>query len=371
VNRREFLGGMAAVGAAMVGHGCGQVSPSSQAAPAVPASPALAANVPLFDVHHHFASPGWVKLLKAEGVLNNNWDEYTPAKTVELMDRAGIQVAFASQTTPGVWLRDGYGNNAGTNSGKRQTIEAARALTREMNEFGARMVSDHPGRFAILAPLALPDIDGSLREIEYALDTLKLHGIGLLTSHGSHWLGDPVFAPVFEELNRRKAVVYTHPTAAPCCRNLIPDISETTIEYGTDTARAIASWIISGSAKRFPDIRWIHSHGGGTLSGMTGRLLGDEVQYFRGEAPPDSRLHYLRQYYYDTRHSDNWVAAAALKRMVGASQLMFGYFDIPRDAGFDGRKEFQKLVDTGEFTDAELRGIASGNLLKLFPQFTT
>jgi hypothetical protein len=63
------------------------------------------------------------------------------------------------------------------------------------------------------------------------------------------------------------------------------------------------------------------------------------------------------------------VAAVALKRMVGASQLMFGYFDIPRDAGFDGRKEFQKLVDTGEFTEAELRGIASGNLLKLFPQF--
>jgi predicted TIM-barrel fold metal-dependent hydrolase len=357
---------MAAVGAAMLAPGCQQAA--SEAPPVAAQAPT---DLRLIDVHHHFASPGWVKVLKDEGVLNNSWDAYTPAKAIELMDEAGIQAAFASQTTPGVWFGEGYGNSAGGRSGKKQTVEEARALMREMNEFGARMVADHPGRFGVFAPLALPDIDGSLREIEYALDTLKLQGIGILTSHGNHWLGDPLFTPVFEELNRRKAVVYTHPTAAPCCRELLPGVSPTTLEYGTDTARAITSWITSGSAKKFPGIRWIHSHGGGTLSGMTGRLLGDEVQYMRGEAPPDSRLHYIRQYYYDTRHSDNWAAAAALKRMVGATQLVFGYFDIPRDAEFDGPKEFQKIVDTGEFTDAELRGIASGNVLKLFPQFAS
>ena len=102
---------------------------------------------------------------------------------------------------------------------------------------------------------------------------------------------------------------------------------------------------------------------------MTGRLLGADVQYLRGAAPPDSRLHYLRQYYYDTRHSDNWAAAAVLKRMVGASQIMFDYFDIPRDAAFDGPKEFQKLVDTDEFTEAELRGIARENTVRLFPDY--
>ena len=150
---------------------------------------------------------------------------------------------------------------------------------------------------------------------------------------------------------------------------LIPGIGETTIEYGTDTARAIARWVMSGSAKRFPDIRWIHSHGGGTLSGMTGRFLGDDVQHLRGDAPADSRLHYIRQYHYDMRRSDNWAAAAAFKRMVGASQSMFGYFDIPRYFAFDGPKEFQKIVDTGEFTEAELLGISHGNVLKLFPDY--
>ena len=144
-----------------------------------------------------------------------------------------------------------------------------------MNEFGARMVADYPTRFGIFAALAPPDIDGSLREIEYALDTLKLQGIGLLTSYGNRWLGDPMFAPVFEELNRRRAVVYTHPTTAPCCRALIPGVGATSIEFSTDPARTIVSWVESGSAKRFPDIQWIHSHGGGTL--ITNRI-------FRGEA---------------------------------------------------------------------------------------
>src|SRR5439155_17321382 len=119
-------------------------------------------------------------------------------------------------------------------------------------------------RFGILAALALPDIDGSLREIEYVFDTLKLHGIGILTSYGNRWIGDPAFTRVFEELNRRKAVVYTHPTVAPCCRGLIAGVPETTLEFSTDTARTIISWIESGSAKRFPDIQWIHSHGDGT-----------------------------------------------------------------------------------------------------------
>jgi predicted TIM-barrel fold metal-dependent hydrolase len=369
-SRREFFRGIAALGAGLAVSRCSGTESGATAGPAS-ASAAPPATRRLIDVHHHFASPGWIKALSEYGVINQSWVGFTPAKDIELMDAAGIDVAFVSQTTPGVWLADGFGSNvAGERVPVRQTIEQVRALTREMNEYGARMLADYPTRFGVLAALALPDIDGSLREIEYALDTLKLQGFGIMTSHGSKWIGDPVYEPIWEELNRRSAVVYTHPTAAPCCRDLLPGVGETTLEYGTDTARAIVSWIMSGSAKKFPNIRWIHSHGGGTLSGMTGRLLGNEVQYLRGEAPPDSRLHYIRQYYYDTRHIDNWAAAPVLKRMVGASQLVFGYFDIPREgAGFDGPKEFQKMVDTSEFTEQELDGIAHRNILRLFPNY--
>jgi len=356
--RRQFLGGLAGVGAGLLASGKAAFSQTP------------ARNLRLVDVHHHFATPGWIKMLKDEGVLNNSWDGYSPAKTVELMDKAGIQTAFASQTTPGVWLVEGYGSNVRPKGGvKKHTNEESRVMVREMNEYGARMVSDFKGRFGIFAALAPPDVEGSLKEIEYALDTLKLHGVGILTSYGNHWLGDPKFTPVFEELNRRKAIVYTHPTAAPCCRDLIPDLGPTTIEYHTDTTRAVMSWISSGSAKRFPDITWIHSHGGGTLPILAGRLLGSDAQNLKQPAKPGSTLSYLRKYYYDTRHIDNWASSAAVKRLFGASQLMFGYFDIPRDEAFDGAKEFQKLVDTGEFTEPELRGIARENALKLFPQF--
>jgi predicted TIM-barrel fold metal-dependent hydrolase len=356
----------------VLAQGCSTQPPASGAEAAGASAGTSIANsaLRLIDVHHHFASPNWIKRLKDDGALNNSWDEYTPAKTIEMMDKANIATAFASPTTPGVWFVDGYGSNVRGRPGqKKQTPAEARALMREMNEFGARMMSDYPGRFGIFGALSLPDIDGSLREIEYALDTLKLNGFGIMTSHGNHWLGDPLFTPVFEELNRRKAVVYTHPTAAPCCRDLIPELGPTSIEYHTDTTRAIMSWIVSGSAKRFPDIQWIHSHGGGTLPILSSRLVGQDAQNLRNEAKPDTPLYYIRKYYYDTRHIDNWASSAAVKRMLGASQLVFGYFDIPRDAGFDGIQEFKKLEDTGEFTPDELRGIERGNILRLFPQF--
>src|SRR6185437_8155241 len=108
--------------------------------------------------------------------------------------------------------------------------QEARAMARGWNEFMAQMAADHPGRFGIFAALPILDIDGSLKEIEYALDTLKADGVALMTNIGDKWLGDPYYAPVFEELNRRGTILYTHPVAPNCCRDLLPELNDSVIE---------------------------------------------------------------------------------------------------------------------------------------------
>jgi len=186
-SRRDVLTGLGAVAAAAA------LRPI--AATAEIASPAIRS----IDVHHHIFPPRYLSdnseliAKRVSGDFFRAIKNWSPRAAIEKMDQAGVAAAVNSMTSPGVWFEDG---------------EAARARARECNEFGAQMMRDFPGRFGMFAAIPLPDADGSLREIEYALDLLKLDGIGLLTSYASKLLGDPAFAPVFEELNRRKAVIF-------------------------------------------------------------------------------------------------------------------------------------------------------------------
>jgi predicted TIM-barrel fold metal-dependent hydrolase len=308
------------------------------------------------DVHQHFVSPSFLAALTARNAKTPvpglaAWKDYAPARVVESLDRAGIETAMLSITAPGVWFGD---------------AQEARRLAREMNEYAAaRMVSDHKGRFGLFAVLPLPDVDGSLQEIAYAFDTLKADGVGLLTSYGTAWLGDRSFAPVFEELNRRRAVVYTHPTDTACCQNLVAGAPNQMLEWPTDTTRTIVSLIVSDSATKYPDIRFIFSHAGGTITSIAGRLLGPTAapDAFSRPAEPNSRLHHLRRFYYDTAGASNPVAMQALKTLVPVSQILFGT-DAPF---FDGPAQVRGLQASG-FTAAELREIDRDNALRLVPR---
>ena len=243
----------------------------------------------------------WLKVLAEADALNvEPWKDWSPARSIEAMDAAGVRTAISSITVPGIYFWEGFGNQQAPPGAKLKNDVVA--MARDANEYGAKMKTDHPGRFGIWASLPLPLVDESLKEIEYALDTLKLDGIGLNTSIGAKYLGDESFTPVFAELNRRKAVVYTHPGAAPCCLYLIPKVGPTTLEYSQDTARTIVSWIESGSAEKFPDLGWIFSHGGGAI--WSQRYIGGEIgtsrERFASPEKPPSRLSFLRKY--DLRH---------------------------------------------------------------------
>jgi predicted TIM-barrel fold metal-dependent hydrolase len=279
------------------------------------------------------------------------WKGYSPARAVETLDRVGVATAMLSITAPGVWFGD---------------AQEARTLAREMNEYAtAKMVGDYKGRFGLFAVLPLPDVPGSLREVEYALDTLKADGIGVLTSYGNAWLGDSSFTPLLEELNRRKAVVYTHPTDAMCCQNMIPRVANQMLEYPTDTTRTIVSLIVSEAATKYADIRFIFSHAGGTVTSIAGRLLGAEMTAENLSRPPapNSRLFHLRRFFYDTAGSANPVNMQALKTLVPTTQILFG-----TDAPFvDGTPQVAGLQSAG-FTAEELRAIERENAARLVPR---
>jgi predicted TIM-barrel fold metal-dependent hydrolase len=254
------------------------------------------------------------------------------------MDRDGVALSMVSITTPGIWFGD---------------LAETRRLARQCNEFAARMRADHPGRFGIFAAVPMPDVDSTLAEIAYALDELKAEGIGFLTSYGDRWLGDLAFSPLMAELNRRKALIYTHPTAANCCRNLIPGLHEHVVEYGTDTTRAIAQLIFGGEAQRHPEIRMIFSHGGGTMPFLYRRFLSQA----RLPQTAPGALDQLRRFYYDTAAAAIAPPMAALRRVVPVSHILFGT-DYPYGTAVEIARD---LRESGVFNTREIAAIECAN----------
>jgi predicted TIM-barrel fold metal-dependent hydrolase len=328
MTRREFLAGLTALGAV-------QVPRAQTTAPH------------RIDVHYHFSSPGFIAAIKARNTGQRPLMEWTPARAIEDMDRDGVATSMVSTSEPSVW----FGDNA-----------AARALARECNEYGARLVADHRGRFGVFATVPLPDVDGALREIEYALDTLKADGVCFMTSYQGKYLGDPVFAPVMDELHRRKAVVYTHPFRAECCINLLPEGRALGITLSTDTTFTIASVLFSGTAARCPDIRFIWSHGGGTMPYITGRFAAGNAPDMK-ERLPQGVMYEIQKMYYDTAQAFNPYTLPTFTKVVPLSHILFG-----TDYPFARAQTVAAGLAEYGFTPADLRAIERENALALFPR---
>jgi predicted TIM-barrel fold metal-dependent hydrolase len=300
------------------------------------------------DVHHHFAPPAWVAEVKGRPLLNVANTRWSPEQSIEDMDRGGVAAAVVSITNPGLW----FGDRAVTNR-----------LARACNEYGAKLVQDHPTRFGLFASMPLPDVDATLKEIEYAYDTLKADGVGLLTSYEDLWLGNPKFRPVMEELDRRRAVVHVHPTAANCCRNLDYGLGPGSIEYGTDTTRAIIGVTFSGDAARFPDIRFIWSHAGGSAPFLAGRI--DRASNAAKDRLPNGFMAEAKKFFYDTAGAANRGALASLLELVPSTQILFGT-DFP--PGGTSREVAQLLADLRMFDAGALRAIDRDNVVRLLPR---
>jgi predicted TIM-barrel fold metal-dependent hydrolase len=309
----------------------------------------------LIDTHHHFYPPEYQKAWL-------DWEEsrklphfatqvgWMREKSLEEMDKAGIRTAILSlPSTPGLWFDADPG--------------AAVRMVRICNDYGASMVRDFPGRFALFAPLSMLDIDTTLKEIEYAFDTLHADGIGLQSNYGDRWLGNAMYQPVLEELNRRKALVYVHPLVANCCRNLSVGTFPAVIEVPHDTTRTVTSLLLSGTFARLRDIRWLFSHAGGTIPMMAGR-----IDAFYGARPnlkefaPEGIEGELRRLHYDTANATHPAQMAALLKLVPVSQITYG-----TDYPYFPTTQITNLRELGLGAD-QLQAIGSDNALRLVPR---
>jgi 6-methylsalicylate decarboxylase len=312
----------------------------------------------MIDTHHHIYPPRYVdanlQRLRADTrtLPATAYTSWSPKWALEQMDKANVRAAVVSMTSPGVWWNNG---------------QEARMWARECNEFGAGMVRDFPGRFGMFAALPLPDIEGSLHEIAYALDTLKLDGIGLLTSYAGKPLGDASFAPVFDELNRRDVAVFVHPTMS-CCGMSIPGVDAPTVDFPTDTTRTITSLAFGGAFARYPNIKFIFSHGGGTMPMIIQRFASamrnftpDELQ----KILPDGFEATIKRQFYDIASvAMNPGGMAAVFNVIPISQLFYG-----SDAPFGSTMVIAERLAKFDLSAAAIKAIRRENALQLFPRF--
>ncbi|HKT20471.1 MAG TPA: amidohydrolase family protein [Stellaceae bacterium] len=344
--RREFLAGLAAAGVA--------------AASPVGASLAQSAKPThhgVIDTHHHFWAPEYKK-------LSMDWDDahhsrhaptivsWTPEVTLQEMDRGGVKTAVLSLAS----IRDGFWG---------LDPQAATRMVRICGDYAAQLMSDHPGRFGLFAPLNMLDVDLCLKEAEYALDQLHADGIGVQSSYNGRYPGDAFYAPLWEEMNRRKAVVYFHGPVPGCCGGLKvgPGVNPAVEEVTFDMTRAAVSLLANGCLARYRDIKWCFSYGGGTVPMLASRINA----FFKNaknlhEIAPDGVFAALARLHYDTVNVTDAPSWAALTKLVKPTQIVYGT-DFPYF-----HNDQLDTIDKRGLSAHDKALILSGNAKRLMPR---
>jgi 6-methylsalicylate decarboxylase len=297
------------------------------------------------DVHHHVVPPQYA-------------DDSMPMKLpdtetqLQSMDKWQIRTAITS-LTPRVILKN---------------IHRLREVARTCNEFQARLALEHPSRFGAFALLPLPDVDGALEEITYALDILHLDGVGLFSSVNDRYLGDPLFDPVFEELDRRNAVVFIHPTHCEAPTATYLGAPPFVVEYVFDTTRAIVNLVFNGTLKRYPDIRLIVAHGGGTVPFIAQRI--SMLEGHRHAKGVTDVIATLRALYYEIASTTAGYSLCSLQELADPTHILWGS-DLPFVYGERLQEEMNHWEAYDGFSATERMAVEQLNALQLFPRFAS
>jgi 6-methylsalicylate decarboxylase len=316
-------------------------------------------NANRIDVHHHFLPPEFIAELDRQG---RDWTggpiipEWNVSMAREVMERQGIASAIGS-VVPYMYWGD--------------AADAAR-WARHCNDFMAEIVRNDPAHFGAFAALPVPDTQAACREVEYALDVLKLDGVQLWSSSGGVYPGDPSLEELFQELNKRSAIVHIHPHTAPPGSD-IPKVSipHGVLEFLFDTTRCITNLLYTGTLERYPSIRYIVSHAGGTVPYVALRVaLSTQLQVMNGRVKGGMQgaLQQLQRLYYDTALSSSDYALAAMRQFLPTSQILFGS-DYPLVDESVVRLEVMGLERSRVLDDATRSAIDRSGALELFPRF--
>jgi aminocarboxymuconate-semialdehyde decarboxylase len=272
---------------------------------------------------------------------------------IAYLDEAGIDVAVPSISTPGVHFGDD---------------QAARTLARRVNEYLADIRRNRPDRFGAFAALPLPDIEGSLEQLEYALDVLELDGVSIFTNAGGSYLGDGRFDAIFAELQRRAAVVFVHPTASPDPIAHTLGLPDTLLDYPVDTSRAIAKLHYSNTLARTPDVKYVFVHAGGTIPFVASRFaIVDEMDVIGGTQERGAFADVLPRLYWDTASAFTDPVLHMLRSVTGLENVVFGT-DYPYPTNAISIGGLRQLQNTAELDDGERAGVLGACALRLIPR---
>ena len=294
------------------------------------------------DTHQHMVPPDYRTYIEDAGKspTGGALPDWSATGALDMMGANGIATAVLSVSTPGVNLGDDA---------------QARLWARKVNEFGADLVRDNPSSFGFFATTPLPDVDGALAEVEYALDVLGADGVVLLAHHGDFYLGDEAFEPLFAELGRRGAVVFVHPSELAA--EPVPGVPPFCADYLLDTSRAALKLAMSGTLDRYPDLNVILSHGGGFIP-----YIADRVALLVDPSV-------LRRFWFDLALSDGHSALPSLLGFADPTHLTYGS-DYPF-APSPAVDAFRTSYEGYPLSDDVRHAIDRGNAEALFPRLAS
>ena len=329
----------------------------------------------IIDVFCHILTPKYLENRNQKAIVG--WNEQKSSKYVEglpalldlearfrIMDQYPDVLQVLSMATPAL-----------------ETMtkpEDAADLAKIANDEMAELVMKYPERFVgAIACLPWNDIDATLKEIDRALNDLRFRGIHICTDINGMAIDSPELMPVYEKMVEYDLPVFIHPQRAAT----IPDYKDEDIsKYGIwtkigwphETSKAMIRLSCSGILEKFPTIKFVTHHAGGTIPFLDHRISGGEEfnemrMGYRYEAHLTKKLtDYLRMFYNDTAVYGNTPALMCTYAFCGAERMLFAT-DLPFDSqgGYRYLRETIRSVNEMTITEAEREKIFSENAIKL------